>query len=81
MNSIDFAKKYMNISEDELNIILANRKSMIINNDNMWEKNQTDNFNVAMGSFDSAQIADLIGIYKYCKEKFKLKRYRLIERS
>ena len=38
-------------------------KSALVYNNNTWEKKATDNFDVTMGSFDSAQIADLVGIY------------------
>ena len=36
---------------------------MLINNDTTWVKTGIDNFDVSMGSFDSAQIADWVSIY------------------
>ena len=62
---INFAKKYTNITEDEVDIILACRRSVLINNNNMWVKNHMDNFDVTMGSFDSVQSADLVTVYIY----------------
>ena len=53
----------MNITQVELDNILAYRKSVLINNDVTLVKTWTDNFDVTIGSFDSAQVADLVGIY------------------
>ena len=44
-------------------IILACRKSVLFYNNTTWEKTTTNNFYVTLGSFDSAQIADIVGIY------------------
>ena len=46
-----------------MDIILACRKSVLFYNNTTWEKKPTDNFDVAIGSFDSAQNTDLVGIY------------------
>ena len=65
MNSINFTSNYTDITKRKLDNILASRKSVPINNDTTSVKTFTDNFDVTMGSFDSAQIADLVGIYIY----------------
>ena len=70
---MNFAKKYTNITTNEPDVILINN--------NTWVKNHTDNFDITVGSFDSSQIANLLGIYiyiKYYKQNFKLSLYRLI---
>ena len=36
---------------------------MLADNMSTWIKNETDNFDVLMGAYNSAQIADLIDIY------------------
>ena len=46
-----------------MDIILACRKSVLVYNNTTWEKKTTDNSDITMGSFDAAQIADLVGIY------------------
>ena len=62
LQSINLAKNYTNITQEELDI-LACKKSVLINNYTTWEKMTTNNFEVTMGSFNSTQIADLVGIY------------------
>ena len=69
INSIIFAKKYTNITKNELDIILACRRFISINNYNTWVKNLTDNFDVTMGLFDSSLIAELVGICILDKKK------------
>ena len=61
--SINVARNYTDITKEELNIILACRKSELVYNNTTWQKKTTDNFDVTMGLFDSAQIANLVGIY------------------
>ena len=43
--------------------MLASRKTVLFYNNTTREKTTTDNFDVTMVSFDSAKIADLLGIY------------------
>ena len=43
-------------------IIFACTKSVLIYNNTTWKTTTIDIFNVTMGSFDSAQIADIVGI-------------------
>ena len=57
--SINLARNYTDITQEEL----ACRKSVLVYNTTTWEKKTTNNFDITMGSFDSAQIADLVGIY------------------
>ena len=48
---------------EQYEIILACRKTVIKNNDSTWVKNGLENFDVPMGGYDSSQIADLVGLY------------------
>ena len=59
--SINLARNYTDIIQEELDIILACRKSVLVYNNTIWEKKTTDNFDVTIGSFDSAQIAYFVG--------------------
>ena len=43
--------------------MLACRKTVFKNNDSTWIKTGLDNFDVPLGGYDSAQIADLVGLY------------------
>ena len=63
IDSINYARKYIDITIEQYEIILACRKTVLKNNDSTWVKNGLDNFDVPMGGYDSSQIADLVGLY------------------
>ena len=63
IDSINYARKYIDITNEQYEIILACRKTVLKNNDSTWVKNGLDNFDVPMGGYDSSQIADLVGLY------------------
>ena len=63
LQSINWPWNYTDITKEELDIIIAYRKSVLVYNNNTWQKKTTDNFDVAMGLFDSVEISDLVGIY------------------
>ena len=58
-------KNYEEITEEQYQIILACRKTPLKDNDSTWIKTGLDNFDVPMGGYNSAQIADLVGLYIY----------------
>ena len=53
----------MEITDEQYQIILVCRKTILKNNDSAWVKTGLDNFDVPMGGYDSAQIANLVGLY------------------
>ena len=57
------AKEYTDITDEEIEIILAYRKSILTDNRRTFVKSHEDNFDVPMDIYDSAQVADSIGIY------------------
>ena len=61
--SINLNRNYTDITQEELDIILTCRKSVLVYYNTTWEKKTTDNFDITMESFDSAQIAELEGMY------------------
>ena len=63
VRSLNHAWEYMDIPEEEIEIILASRKSVLSESRRSWVKSHVDNFDVSMGAYDSAQVADLVGIY------------------
>ena len=63
IDSINYARKYIDITIEQYEIILACRKTVLKNNDSTWVKNGLDNFDVPMVGYDSSQIADLVGLY------------------
>ena len=63
-NAIQFARQHLNISDESVQIIKHCRKSLLFNNNTPWAKKSTaENFDVTMGSYDGAEICELVGIY------------------
>ena len=63
LKSLNHAKEYTDITDEEIEFFQACRKSILSDNRRTWVKSQVDNFDVPIGAYDSAQVADLIGIY------------------
>ena len=63
VRSLNHFREYTEITEEEIEIILASRKTVLSDNRRSWVKSHIDNFDVPMGAYDSAQVADLVGIY------------------
>ena len=63
VKSLNHAREYTDITEEEVKIILACRKSVLSDNRRTSVKSHVDNFDVPRGAYDSAQVSDLVGIY------------------
>ena len=62
--TISFAKEFIEINEKETRTIFHCRKSLLFFNKEAWKKKETNScFDVTMGSFDGAEICELVGIY------------------
>ena len=62
-----FAKQHHYISNDNTRLIKHCRKSLLFSNNEAWKKKQTEScFDVTMGSFDGAEVCELVGIYILC---------------
>ena len=62
--AIDYARTFVNVSEEEEETIMHCRKSMLFNNTEIWvKKDDKKDFDVTMGSFDGAEICELVGLY------------------
>ena len=61
-NSLDYAKTHANIDDQEVDMIMACRKSVLFNDGKTWTK-KNKNFDVTMGAQDGAEVAELTGIY------------------
>ena len=62
--SLSFAKEYQDIPEEDIRIINHCRKSLLFNNNQQWKKKNAEGcFDVTMGSYDGAEICELVGIY------------------
>ena len=74
--AIEFAKNYTEISDGDLNIINHSRKSLLFHNNEAWEKKTSNNlFDVTMGSYDGAEICELVGLLVLYKlgQKYNMK--------
>ena len=61
--AIEFARSITPVTETELNIIKHARKSLLFSNAGTWAKKGDDSFDVTMGSFDGAEVCELVGLY------------------
>ena len=61
-NSLEFAKSHTPIDQEDEELIMACRKSVLFNKGKVWTKKNKD-FDVAMGAQDGVEIAELTGIY------------------
>ena len=82
IESYKYAKTLVNINDEEINTIMHSRKSLLFNNTDIWiKKNRDPDFDVTMGSFDGAELCELLGLYilhilgeKYGKHQISLYR-------
>ena len=52
------------ISDEDISIIKHARKSLLFNHGKPWIKNNNSNlFDVTMGSYDGAEICELVGLF------------------
>ena len=66
--ALDFAKEYIDIPEQDMEIIFHSRKSLLFNGDKTWKKKSGSGmFDVAMGSFDGAEVCELVGVFALSK--------------
>ena len=61
--AIEFAKTITQIDEKYINIIFHARKSVLFYKGQMWIKKENEHFDVTMGSWDGAEICELVGLY------------------
>jgi hypothetical protein len=60
--AIAFAKRYTDISENDLRTIYHCRKSLCFFKNDAWKKKTDDSFDVTMGCYDGAEICELVGL-------------------
>ena len=53
----------MYISNEDVNIILAARKSFLYHEDEPWVKTNSEDFDIPMGSYDGAECCEIVGAY------------------
>ena len=61
--AINFAKQFTDISDDAMKAINHARKCFLVSNKEVWVKKNSNNlFDVTMGSYDGAEICELVGL-------------------
>lgn len=58
-----FAKSNCNIDDNIIDIIMHARKSLLFNKDEEWMKINSSLFDVTMGSYDGAEVCELVGLF------------------
>lgn len=62
--ALDFAKQHVDITSDEWDIIHHSRKSLLFDDGRAWMKKEGGGlFDVTMGSYDGAEVCELVGIF------------------
>ena len=71
-NAINFAKAFLPVDDNTVEILMHCRKSLLFDGKNIWSKIHNPSFDVTMGSFDGAEICELVGLYllHQMREKF-----------
>ena len=65
--SLDFASNFINISDEDRKIIHQARKSLLFSKKTPWMKKGNSIFDVGMGSFDGAEICEIVGLFLLSK--------------
>ena len=61
--ALNYAKDYVEISKDDIKIILQTKKALLFHDNKTRTKKGNKSFDVTMGSWDGAEVADLVGLY------------------
>ena len=67
MKAMTHARQHTDVEEKVISIILNARKCFLFNNGQPWAKKENARFDVTMGSFDGAEICELVGLYLLSK--------------
>ena len=63
-NAISFAKQHVHINDESIQTIKHCRKSLLFNGNTPWVKKSTaESFDVTMGSYDGAEVCELVGLF------------------
>ena len=61
--AIEYAQSVTTIEEKVIKTIYHARKSLLFDKDNVWVKKDNPKFDVTMGSYDGAELCELVGLY------------------
>ena len=63
LKAIEWARSIVPIDSSTVEIIMHSRKSLLFSNGSTWTKKNGETFDVTMGSFDGAEVCELVGLY------------------
>jgi len=65
VESLQFARNYIEISDEDERIILHAKESFLFGCNGTWTKKngESSNFDVTMGSCDGSETAEIVGLY------------------
>ena len=58
--AIKYSSQFTEITQEQVDIIMHCRKSLLYSNGKAWVKQHSKMFNVTMGTYDSAEICELV---------------------
>ena len=62
--ALEFAQQYVQVKQSDADIIMNARKSLLFNEDQPWMKKEKDGaFDVTMGSYDGAEVCEIVGAF------------------
>ena len=62
IKAIQFARQITEITEEDINLIMQARKTLLFNDGIPWVKKEgNEDFDVPMGCFDDAEVCELVG--------------------
>ena len=68
LKAIEYARKITPIKQHDINIVLQAREAYLFHKGEPWSKrNDQDRFDVPMGSYDGAEVCELVGLYILAK--------------
>ena len=63
MKAMNIVKQYVTIPARDVDIMLQTKKALLFSDGKTWIKKGNRSFDVSMGSWDGAEVADLVGLY------------------
>ena len=63
LKALKWCKKYVEMSDEEIEIVMAARKAILYLDGQPWAKKGGDIFDVGMGFFDGAEVCEVVGLF------------------
>ena len=64
LKALDFGRKFITISSQDIDIIMHSCKTILYYDKSFWiKKNNSDLFDIPMGSFHGAEACELVGLF------------------